>query len=206
MSENRFDANANQWDKPDRIKLATAVHDAIKARVTLKGTERLVDFGCGTGLLSLPFAPHITHLAGIDTSQGMLAEMEKKSASAGLGNVSTHNCDLLEDNCPVGEADVVVSSMTFHHVKDIDTLVKKIRGLLVPGGYLAVADLESEDGDFHAPGSDFIHKGFSPQELAAIVERNGFSVTSAETVITMERERQGIMKKFPIFLLVAKKN
>ena len=62
--------------------------------------------------------------------------------------------------------------MVLHHVGDIDTIIKKFHDLLNPGGYLAIADLYSEDGSFHGEGFHG-HRGFDPVSLAALLQKQG---------------------------------
>jgi tRNA (cmo5U34)-methyltransferase len=205
MTENRFDKAAAKWDKPERIALAASIHDAIKKELHFTGEERLMDFGCGTGLLSLPFAPDVKHLAGIDTSTGMLKTLMEKAEDLGLENVSSHECHLVDDDCHIDPGNIFISSMAFHHVADVAELCKKIYQLLLPGGTMAVADLEPEDGFFHREGAEFIHKGIDPHELTSFCQEAGFSAIKWERILTLMRERNGEEKPYHIFLLTAHK-
>ena len=51
---NRFEREAARWDAaPWRMALARSVAEAIQAQVPLSGTDAALDYGCGTGLLTL---------------------------------------------------------------------------------------------------------------------------------------------------------
>ena len=51
----RFDRVAAEWDSnPDRVALAGAVAKAIRKAVPLRADMCTLDFGAGTGLLTLP--------------------------------------------------------------------------------------------------------------------------------------------------------
>lgn len=205
MGDNRFDEAANRWDKPERVSLATSIHNAIREKISLTGEEKLIDFGCGTGLLSLPFAPNVQHITGIDTSTGMLDEMLRKAEGSGFSNVSAHECDLVDGECDIEPAHLLISSMSFHHVKNLEALCARIYNLLLPGGRVAVADLFPEDGLFHKPGADFMHRGIDPDYLARILTENGFIIESIDTVTVLKREREGREREYPVFLLVARR-
>jgi len=50
--------------------------------------------------------------------------------------------------------------MTLHHVPDPAALIVQLSGALLPGGTLAVADLDAEDGSFHGDNTGVLHLGF----------------------------------------------
>ena len=69
------------------------------------------------------------------------------------------------------------------------------------GGYLAIADLYTEDGSFR--GHDVkVHWGFDPDKLSEILKKKGFKNMEYKTCFEIKRESD---KKFPVFLLAAKK-
>ena len=73
--------------------------------------------------------------------------------------------------------------------------------MLNPEGYLAIADLFSEDGSFHGPDIK-VHHGFDPEKLFEILKIAGFKNIKYKTVFEVKRE-SGI--KYPVFLLVGQK-
>ena len=97
--------------------------------------------------------------------------------------------------------DIIYSQMVLHHITDVDSIFKKFYSLLNPGGYLAIADLFSEDGTFHEPGVK-IHCGFDPNNIANALLSLNFSNSSFKTCFVIKRDSG---KEYPIFLLAAKK-
>ena len=64
-----FDAAAASWDeKPGRVKLAGEVAEAIIRQVAPSKTMKAMDFGCGTGLVTLTLRPLVASITGIDSS------------------------------------------------------------------------------------------------------------------------------------------
>ena len=55
--------------------------------------------------------------------------------------------------------DLIVSAMTLHHIAEISTLLCSLSRWLRSGGYLALADLDTEDGSFHQDLTDVHHFG-----------------------------------------------
>jgi hypothetical protein len=74
--------------------------------------------------------------------------------------------------------------------------------LLRPGGWLALSDLDTEDGTFHSADSEGIHHhGFDRSRLRELAEAAGFAGVRVTTAGTMEREG----RTYPLFLLVARR-
>ena len=63
--------------------------------------------------------------------------------------------------------------MVLHHITDIKYIITIFYNLLNPGGFLAIADLYSEDGYFHGEGFTG-HKGFDPADLSSLFLKSGF--------------------------------
>lgn len=96
-----FDTEAAAWDEnPARVKLAEDVAAAIVRQASPDAGMTALDFGCGTGLLTLRLAPRVRSIVGVDSSQGMLDVLAAKIAREKLTNVKTLRLDL---ECPCGK-------------------------------------------------------------------------------------------------------
>jgi SAM-dependent methyltransferase len=202
-----FDKEAAQWDEdPGRAKLANDVADAIIREASLSRDMDVMDFGCGTGLVTLRLQPLVRTITGADRSKGMLGVLESKVGSQGLSNVRTQFVDF-EKGCPVeGRFHLIISSMTLHHVQDTAILFKQWHDLLLPGGLLCAADLDTEDGSFHVNNTGVFHLGFDRERLKTLLINTGFHEVRAVTATTMMRNvAGGGMREFPVFLIVGRK-
>jgi 2-polyprenyl-3-methyl-5-hydroxy-6-metoxy-1,4-benzoquinol methylase len=199
MSE-RFNQAAAGWDKGDmRQQIAHSVFQTINSRIALLKTMSIMDFGCGTGLLSFKIAPMVRRVVGIDLSEKMLEQLASKNTPE--CEVIPMVRDILTE--PLEERfHGIVSSMAIHHVEKIEALFKTFYEHLKPGGFIAIADLEAEDGTFHTHGNEGVHHyGFDKETLRAIIERSGFNQVRFHHVHTVEKE-SGV---YPIFLVTGMK-
>jgi tRNA (cmo5U34)-methyltransferase len=199
MSEtNRFDEAAATWDEqPRRVKLARAVADEIARQIHLSLDLDVLDFGCGTGLLTLALQPLVRSVTGADTSAGMLDVLRTKVREMGLANVGTILLDPAEPLSLGTRFHLIVSSMALHHVADVTPLLRQFHEHLHPGGRVALADLDREDGSFHEDSRGVFHLGFERSELQARVATAGFVDVGATTAVVTSKAGHD----YPVFLI-----
>lgn len=202
----RFNAVAAEWDEdPRRIGTARAVARAILEAVRPRGSERALEFGAGTGLVTALLAPALGEVVAVDSSAGMLRVLEEKRRSLELGNVRTERHDLAREP-PAGTFDLIFSSMTLHHIEDVADLFVRLAGLLAPGGWLAVADLDAEDGMFHADPKGIAHHGFARSDVEDWLREAGLENVRIGTVHAVRKAGEdGRERAYPISLATARK-
>jgi ubiquinone/menaquinone biosynthesis C-methylase UbiE len=197
-----FDDRARTWDTPERRERAEAVADAIRTAVPLAPDMRTIEIGAGTGLLGLALADDVGELVLADSSSGMLEVARDKLSELGHRRVSVIHLDLLADLPPDAPFDLAVSLLVLHHLPHPGDALRAIRELLRPGGWLALADLETEDGTFHSPDAEGIHHlGFDAEDLAATATGVGFADVRVDRATIIERDG----REYPLLLLVARR-
>jgi predicted TPR repeat methyltransferase len=202
-----FDKEAAQWDaNPGRVKLANDVADAIIRETAPARNMDVLDFGCGTGLVTLRLRPLVRTILGVDSSRGMLGVLEDKIRGQGLKNAEAQFVDFEKGGRIEGRFHLLVSSMTLHHVPAIAALFTQWYELLLPGGRLCFADLDAEDGSFHGDNTGVFHLGFDRGHVKELLRGAGFREIRDTTATTMVRDVEGEGKRaFPIFLITAKR-
>ena len=208
MKSSYFDQSASTWDnEPRRIALMKAVGEAILREIQPTKDMDMLDYGCGTGLVSLFLLPSVRSVTGADNSPGMLEVLRGKITEGGIERMKVIRLDLELDSVPEDRYDLVVTSMTMHHVADIPRVLRGFYDLLLPGGNLCIADLDSEPGLFHPPeaAESVHHHGFDRQWLKDQITAAGFTVSSDITADTIHKPVEGCGERaFPVFLIVAK--
>lgn len=107
----------------------------------LSPDDRLLDFACGTGILTLRMAPHVSRVQAIDISPRMAALCRKKAAAQGIANVSVANLDLFDPSLEPGSFDVITAFNVMCYLPDLPKVLARIRELLAPGGlFLSATD------------------------------------------------------------------
>lgn len=186
--------------EPARVDNVTNIADAILEKLIYdKTSTHLMDFGSGTGLLTAKIAPYVKKITTIDISPSMNEQLRSKKDSL--------PCELamLELDLSSAELDEtfddIISSMTIHHVEDVQALFHKFHRLLNSGGTIALADLDKEDGTFHTEDMGVFHFGFDQEEFATLAKKAGFEDVTIE-IVSVAKKPYG---EYPIFLLTGRK-
>ena len=203
----RFDDAAAEWEeKPQRVALARKVAEAIGQAIPLAPAMRVLEYGCGTGMVARTISPHVAAIVAVDTSPGMLEVLGRKATEEGITNIETRVHDLTRHPLPAENFDLVLSSMTLHHIPEIEPLLHRFFAALKPGGYLAVADLITEDGSFHEDNSGVAHHGINPDTVRDILARNNGQDIGVQEIHAIEKPGENsVMRRYPIFLAWCRK-
>lgn len=195
----RFDVKAKDWDRGEtRVNGALVIAEAIAQRYAFNADMEIVDFGVGTGLLGFEIAPRVKRVYGVDTSAKMLEQVESKNTPEVFIE------PLLQDiiQTPLQKSfDALISSMTLHHIEDLELFFSTIYKNIKKDGFIAIADLEEEDGSFHSDNNGVFHFGFTQEQLVAIVQKCGFKNVTFENINTINKPQ----RDFGVFLLTASK-
>jgi ubiquinone/menaquinone biosynthesis C-methylase UbiE len=196
-----FDARARTWDA-DAAKgeRARRVAELILRDARLRSDARVLEYGCGTGLLGFALRPHVGAITLADTSREMLAVAREKIAAMGAKNATTVELDLTAGPLPAARYDLVCTLLTLHHIADVDAILNRFHMLLSPGGTVCIADLDEEDGSFHVPGA-VAHNGFDRAELAGRLQRAGFENVRFTTCCEVAKGG----RQYPAFTALADK-
>ncbi len=200
-----FDDRAATWDDdPGRVRVARDVARAIVQSLSPTSSHDVLDVGCGSGLVTLQLQPFVRTILGVDGSEGMLNVLRAKIKNQGLKNVLTQRVDLEHGAAIQGVFHIIISSMMLHHVSEPGPLIAQLAGLLHPGGRLAIADLDKEDGTFHRDNTGVRHFGFDRNVVKEHFRRAGLHQVRDVDASMAIREGQA-KREFPVFLVIGEK-
>jgi ubiquinone/menaquinone biosynthesis C-methylase UbiE len=138
---------ANEYDNTlGKVKRHHKMLDLVVAVSGIRKNDRLLDIGCGTGLLSLKFlAKADCTITGIDGSSQMLKIFQDKIEKCHLSEKIQCTKKLAEDmNFKPEEFDIIAATVALHHVKSKEPVIKKAHKFLKPGGRFIIGEIDMD--------------------------------------------------------------
>ena len=129
-----------------RPPYAPGLADALRRILALDGQGRLLDVGCGPGIVTLPLAQLFTEVVGLDPDPGMLAEGARRAAEAGVENIVWVRARAEDLPAGLGRFRVATFAQSFHWM-DRDRVAALVLEMLEPGGALVhISDCQGRRG------------------------------------------------------------
>ncbi len=200
MRKDHFQHKAENYEQDkNRVNTVGNIAKAVLKYLNLDKTMQIMDFGSGTGLLLEKIAPFVAKVTAIDISGSMNKMLDDKRDHLGC------ELEILEIDLSTTRLDKkfdgIISSMTMHHIEDIQKMFNNFYSMLNDNGVIAIADLDIEDGSFHTEDTGIFHFGFDRQTFLNAAKKAGFknlNISSAGTAIRSHAEYQ-------IFILTGNK-
>ena len=189
-----FNHKAETFDSPKNIFLANLVCQAVEKQLDLLSDKEILDFGGGTGLLTLPLARQAKFVTLVDISEKMLEQARLKAEQQDIKNIQFLEQDLLV-NPLEQQFDLIVVSRVFHHMPDLDAALALFYQHLRENGQLFIADFVKTEQNHH---------GFNLEELENKLSHFGFSDSKNQILYGAEGLFQGHYAE--LFLTVAQKS
>ncbi len=200
---NRFDKLAAQWDsKPMRVEIAMSFINHIKSTIDCDISKfSMLDYGCGSGLISFGFAACIDSITGMDYSSGMVNKYNNKAKELGFEHLLAQKHNINDEILELNKYNLIATNMTMHHIQDIENFIKVLKDSLSNDGYLYISDLVKEDGKFHSMGNnDVEHLGFDNETIYKVFENYGFKDIQYSIIQTVKKDHGD----YPIFSISGK--
>jgi SAM-dependent methyltransferase len=112
----------------------------IRTIANLGQTDRVLDSGCGPGLVSCYLAGFVRHVTGVDLTPAMIREAKERAAAQGLTNTEFAVGEMEHLSYPDRTFDAAISRFVFHHLEHPEQALQEMFRVVRPGGKVVVMD------------------------------------------------------------------
>jgi ubiquinone/menaquinone biosynthesis C-methylase UbiE len=125
-------------------RFTTSYHSTVLSRLELSPGFRVLDAGCGPGLLTTAIAAAVTpqgRVLALDIQSGMIAKAQARAAKAGLSNIDFLVAPLGLGQLPASHFDRALLVTVLGEIPDKVAALAEIRSSLKPGGFVSITEV-----------------------------------------------------------------
>ena len=188
-SEKFWDRSSKSYDKKE-IEWDNINNKAIeRTQEYLKPNHIVLDYGCGTGVLTALNAEYVKEIHALDISAGMLEVAKKHALERKLENMKYVQGTIFTDIYEEETFDVITGYNVIHLVNDPKADVRRVRELLKPEGlFISVTPCMGEKGWFVGSVISLLSKlkilpkvhKFKFSDVETLIQEIGFKLESVE--------------------------
>lgn len=196
--QKRLDLIGADWIKDDDDDDDNDGEDATTTTSSSRQV-RLLDYACGTGMISRTLAPYTTQCVGVDLSENMVDAYNNMAKNQGLGEDEMRavvgDLAVVDDPRPASLAgpaffdfDVAAVGGGLHHFEHPGLAVARIAERLRPGGVFFIWDFVT-----HEVNPEHAHKGVTHHGFSEVQVRKMFDEAGLGKNFAMEELGSGVV-------------
>lgn len=202
-SERFWDKSASRFDQEEKKDVQTNIKIIDRTKKYLKPSDTVLDFGCGTGLISNEIADNVKFIHAVDISSKMIEIAKNKTENRKIQNIDFIHSTIFDERFKRGSYDVVLAFYILHLLEDSQKSIQRLNDLIKPDGLIVSVIPCIGERIFLNISLSFLSKiGLAPDIISFKVnELEDLFVNANFQVIENESLQQGIPQHF----IVAKK-
>ena len=133
-SEKFWDKSASKFDQHGKKDEQAYIKIIERTKKYLKTSDTVLDFGCGTGLISNEIADYVKLIHAIDISYKMIEIAKNKADNRKIQNIDYTHSTIFDEGYKSGSFDIIFAFYILHLLEDPLKTIQRINDLLKPGG------------------------------------------------------------------------
>lgn len=188
-----WDDYAVEWEnEPSALLYADKAFESLQQVVDIQSI-RVLDFGCGTGLLSQKLSPLVKDIVALDSSEAMIEQLDSKQLKNVEPVVDTLSRGLVAMHPAFRhQFDLVVASSVCSFLPNYSDVADIVYSLLNKGNYFVHWDWFSEDDQ---------EGTMNPRHVLQVLSSVGFDEVEVTTPFSIDTPRG----KLTVLMATAKK-
>jgi len=130
MLSKNFDKRVKKYFEQNYIKTIENTKKYINV------SDIVLDYACGTGLITIEIADKVTKIYAIDISSKMIVAAKRKAGERKIENIDFAQSTIFDDRLKRESFDVILAFNVLHLVEDAQKVMQRINELLKPGGLI----------------------------------------------------------------------
>lgn len=183
-----WDKTAPNYDKEEEKDKQTHFLAINKIKTLLKPQDIVLDFACGTGIVSNEISEEVKQIIAIDFSSKMIEQAKAKIDKKNIENIQYRQLSIFDKSLEEGAYDVILAVYVLHLITKPTETLNRIHQLLKPNGlFISVTPCMKEKPIVNL-GLSLLSKigaippieAFKKNELENRIQQNGFDLIKSE--------------------------
>jgi 2-polyprenyl-3-methyl-5-hydroxy-6-metoxy-1,4-benzoquinol methylase len=187
--ERFWDSRSKEYDRNEEEYERSHKQAVDNTRKHLSVSDIVLDYGCGTGIVTNDLADSVREIHGVDISSEMIDVARRKAAERGIENVHYAQATIFHERYGTESYNVILAFSVLHLLEDTQMVMQRIHELLKPGGlFISETPCLGERTAFFSILLFLLSKTglvpylsrFRTSELQDLVVGGGFRIVDAE--------------------------
>jgi 2-polyprenyl-3-methyl-5-hydroxy-6-metoxy-1,4-benzoquinol methylase len=135
-SEKFWDRLSHTYDEQSKDGEQYYIKAVENIKKYLDGCDYVLDFGCGTGIITLEIAGNVKEIHAIDISSKMIQAAKRKADERKIENIDFAQSTIFDERFKRESFDAILVFSVLHYLKDSHKVMQRINELLKPGGLI----------------------------------------------------------------------
>jgi 2-polyprenyl-3-methyl-5-hydroxy-6-metoxy-1,4-benzoquinol methylase len=188
-SEKFWDKVANQLDKQDNKMDQTYIKTVENTKKHLIVSDIVLDYACGTGIITNEIAENVKEIHAIDISSRMIEVAKSKASERKIENINFAQSTIFDERYKRESFNVIMAFNILHLLEDTQKVIRRINELLKSGGlFISATPCLGEKMAFLGPFLFLLRKiGIVPylkmlkfSELEGLIVNGNFQIVETE--------------------------
>jgi 2-polyprenyl-3-methyl-5-hydroxy-6-metoxy-1,4-benzoquinol methylase len=133
-TEKFWDKRASEYEKNEKKYEQTYSKTVENAKKYLNSSDIVLDFACGTGIITNEIAKNVGEIHGIDISSEMITVAKRKASERKIENITYKQSTIFDESYEKESFNMILAFNILHLVKETEKVIQRIHELLRPEG------------------------------------------------------------------------
>jgi len=204
-SEKFWDNRAKEYEKKE-IKWEKIHNKAVEeTKQYLNSSDIVLDYACGTGIITAQVADYVKEIQAIDISSKMIDVAKRITNDRQIKNINFAQATIFEESFEKESFNVILAFNILHLLEDTEKVIQRINELLKPGGlFISETACMREKKSFLSIFLFFLSK------IRVVPSIRFLKFSELESLIVNEKfqivESRNLDQTSPTYYVVAKKS
>ena len=202
-----WDKRSSEYDQKAKKNEQTYIKAIENTKKHLTSSDTVLEYACGTGIITNEIAGNVKEIHAIDTSSKMIEVAKRKADERKIENINFTQSSIFNERFKQESFDLILAFHILHLLEERQKAIQQINKLLKPGGlFISATPCLGEQKSFLRivlpllikVGIAPYVKSFNISELKDLITNGDFQIIEAESILSAPQNYFIVAKKIEV--------